>query len=560
MKKSSLAFTALCVAFAGMVGASQGRVSSLAGHVRDSNGEAMHGVRVSANDGAGKTVTVLSQFDGTFSLAGLAPGTYDLRAAHRGYVSPSQRVTMPSSADVQITLEPGPIDLADLSFGEHFKLLPESPAKARVLGCEHCHNWGFLASRNPGLGVQYWVNGIARMRRTGLSRILPHEVPLIAEYLEANFGPNSALDLKQLGPETIDENGLNIRYVTYDIPTMNAKPHTAVPDGKGNVWFTEMGGGKIGVVNVRTGKMEEFRITHHPVPRAHGITLDPSGNVWFAAQGAGTIGRFDPRTKTFTHYPLPPAKNLIDHDSSDTTREGVEWNTAPPSTTPLPGGPPTSTTTSTAETEPGHSPHTVVADADGHIWVTEGGTQHIRKFDAETEEWTEYVVRKGGGRIYSVDRDPTTGRIWWTGLGFNQVGYIEPATGKVTAFDLLTPNSAPRRLRIDAKGAAWVSLFNVGKIARIDPATRRVQEWDLPSGRDGNPYPLGIDGKGRIWTHTARHDRFHMFDPTTERFVTYQSPYKGNALRQFFLDEEGTLWGATYDRNQIIGFKLEEDR
>ena len=204
-------------------------------------------------------------------------------------------------------------------------------------------------------------------------------------------------------------------------------------------------------------------------------------------------------------------------------------------------------------------PHTIVADSDGNIWVAESGTEHIRKFHVTTEEWTEYVVREGGGRIYSIDRDPTTGRIWWTGIGFNQVGYIQPATGKVTAFDLLTPNSAPRRLRVDAKGVAWASLFNVGKIARIDPATRQVQEWDLPSGRDGNPYPLGIDGLGRIWTHTNRDDRFHMFDPKTERFVTYQSPRKGNTLRQFFLDEEGTLWGATYDRNQIIGFKLEED-
>src|SRR5262249_35089594 len=145
----------------------------------------------------------------------------------------------------------------------------------------------------------------------GLANIQPHEVQMIAEYLEANFGPNSKLPVDRLPPEPIDEKSLNIRFESFDIPTMNAKPHTAIPDGKGNVWFSEMGGSKVGVVHLATGKMEEFSVPREPFPRPHGITLDPSGNVWFAVQGQGTIGRLDAQTKALKYYKVPPAQNLV---------------------------------------------------------------------------------------------------------------------------------------------------------------------------------------------------------------------------------------------------------
>jgi streptogramin lyase len=102
-------------------------------------------------------------------------------------------------------------------------------------------------------------------------------------------------------------------------------------------------------------------------------------------------------------------------------------------------------------------------------------------------------------------------------------------------------------------------VYNVSKIARIDPTTGKVTEWDLPGPRDGRPYPSGIDAKDRFWTQTAKDDVLIMFDPKTERFTTYLMPNKGTGLRDFYVDEEGWMWTAVWGRNQVLGFRLEED-
>jgi virginiamycin B lyase len=370
----------------------------------------------------------------------------------------------------------------------------------------------------------------------GISRIKADDVPAMAEYLQANFGPDAKLPLHLLPPEPIDQRGLNIRYVSFDIPTPNAMPHTATPDGKGNVWFAEYGGKKIGVVNVKTGQMEEFRVTEHDFPGAHGLTLDGSGNVWFTEQRAGKIGRFDPRTKTFKHYPIPRAKNPVAPPAAaGAASEGAAFSGRPAA-----------------------SPHTLIADPTGHIWFT-AGADPVRKLNPETGEFTEYLIRAGGGQLYGITRDPRNGRIWYAGIGINEVGYIEPTTGKVTRFEMLSPDAGPRRLHIDSKGVAWFNLYNVSKIARADPATGKVSEWNLPGSRRGRPYPLGVDSKDRVWTQTYDDDLLYMFDPKTERITTYVMPNKGNGLRDFYEDEEGTIWAGVWGRNQVIGFKLEDE-
>lgn len=510
----------------------------VSGRVSYASGTPAVGVLIKARL-AGTTVTVLSQRDGGFTIPELKPGTYEVRAERRGFAADVQRAAVPSATPVRFTLKPAPVDVHDLSGADLERVLPEGPYKQRLLGCEICHSWTGLTSRKR-YRTDTWMFGMRTMVSKNIASIDPKDLQPIAEYLQASFGPDAKLPLERLPADPVEERGLDIKYVTFDIPTANAMPHTAVPDGSGNVWFTEFGGGKIGKVDVKSGRMEEFAITEtegvaaHPSPRPHGLTVDAAGNVWFTEPGAGRIGRFDPQTKAFTHYVVPPAKSRAKRSGASEAASEAQNLAREVST------------------------HTLIADADGNIWFTSLGGDPVRKLNAKTGEFTEYVIRAGGAGLYGITRDPANGRIWYAGLGIGEVGYIDPRTGSITRFPTPTPNSGPRRVHLDSNGTAWFNLYNVNKLARADPATGRVTEWDLPGPRNSQPYPLGLDRQGRVWTQTYKDDLLHMFDPKTERITTYTMPNKGLGLRDFYVDESGWMWASVFGRNQVIGFKLEE--
>jgi virginiamycin B lyase len=505
----------------------QGNIS-LAGQVKDEKGQALHGVLVSAKSGR-KTVTVVTKFDGRYAIGDLAPGSYDVKAVREGYSTASQKVTLPASNPVQFTLTPGSFDPTRLSWADMEKALPDHPFKKQLMDCQICHSWNGLAAQRPHR-TEDWVNGMKLMARTGWARFNDADIPKMAEYLQTNFGADAKLNMK-LPPEPVDERGLNIKYMAFDIPTYHAMPHTAVPDGKGTVWFTEYGANKIGRLNPKSGQMEEF-----PTPGAvrqspHGLTVDNKGIVWFTSQTAGEIGRFDPTTKTFKAYKIPSPTNKVQG------RQGV--------------------VTEGANMRREVATHTLIPDNKGHIWFT-AGANPLMKLNPETGEVSEYVIREGGGGLYGVTFDAKNNRVWYAGLGISEVGYVNPDTGKISHFPMLTPNAGPRRLHVDSKGVAWCNLYNVSKIARIDPSTGRVTEWDLPGGRDGLPYALGLDHKERVWTTTYRNDQLHMFDPKTEKFVSYVMPTKGNGMRDFYVDENGWVWAVAWGHNQVVAFKLDE--
>ena len=44
---------------------------------------------------------------------------------------------------------------------------------------------------------------------------------------------------------------------------------------------------------------------------------------------------------------------------------------------------------------------------------------------------------------------------------------------------MLSAKSGPRRIKIAKDGLAWVNQTNTNKLARIDPKTWKVTEWDI---------------------------------------------------------------------------------
>src|ERR1044072_7595966 len=106
MKKIVLAI-ALCVSLAGLVVAQQ-RAGSLRGQVLDELGGAIIGASVTAIDSAGVEKTVVTNNAGSYTINGLAPGKYTVRAVNAGFAifeTPDVEVAAGKAQQFDITLK-----------------------------------------------------------------------------------------------------------------------------------------------------------------------------------------------------------------------------------------------------------------------------------------------------------------------------------------------------------------------------------------------------------------------------------------------------------------------
>lgn len=85
-------------------------------------------------------------------------------------------------------------------------------------------------------------------------------------------------------------------------------------------------------------------------------------------------------------------------------------------------------------------PFGITVGPDGHVWFTEGAANQIGRIDPVTGKVTEFRVPTANARPRNITMGPD-GHVWFTEQIGRQIGKINPATGVVT--ELPTPNASP---------------------------------------------------------------------------------------------------------------------
>ncbi len=98
----------------------------------------------------------------------------------------------------------------------------------------------------------------------------------------------------------------------YKMTTRNANLRRMQADAEGNLWVTGNETGTVIKVDPRTGKISSFT----PPTQDSGpfcIDVDTKRNlIWFGEMYADKLGRYDPRSNTFTEFPLPSADPSVE--------------------------------------------------------------------------------------------------------------------------------------------------------------------------------------------------------------------------------------------------------
>jgi virginiamycin B lyase len=497
---------------------------ALTGQVSSDAEGAMEGVVVSANKaGSTVTVSVISDAQGRYRFPAdrLSAGKYTLKIRAVGYelaAAASADVTDEQTATADLKLRKTRNLVSQMSNGEWMSSLPGTEEqKSFLLNCVGCHTlerivrsthdadeWTQVMVRMSGYAPMSQPIKPQRMLDPARTRS-PEQFRKQAEYLASvNLSAVSQWEypLKTFARPT--GRATRVIVTEYALPRPTIEPHDVLVDAQGMVWYSDFGSPYISKFDPKTLKLTEYPIKEFkPNAPVGNLSLQPDkqGTLWFDTMFQGALGAIDPKTEQIKYYPLPPEYNDV----------RVQLNFAG-----------------------------IRHDVDGKVWTKSVGTQEIFRVDLATGNWDRFQPLKelpgGPYSIYQVISD-SQNNLWMAEFMRGHIGKIDAKTGKVTWFDVPTPNARARRMNIDDQDRIWVTEYRGNKVAMFDTKTEKFTEWTAPPHT--YPYRAVVDRNGEIWTGGMHTDRAVRIDSKTGQATEYLLPKEAN-IRSVFVDNSTT--------------------
>lgn len=437
----------------------------------------------------------------------------------------------------------GALDLGDTTRKKHF-----------MLQCGFCHQQGNAFLRRERTAAE-WSDAIHRMVRYG-SRLSTEDQRALPDLLERGWRKlreNPSL-LAEPAPWAASLAGVTI--TEWPIGDAMSQTHDQLLAASGLVYVADNIQDRLYEVDPKTNVVTVYKIPHRPgephggllaarlkdFPRhdstsnAHSLAESPrDGHIFITPSAQRRLVEFDPKTKAFTLH----------------------------------------------EMEGGFYPHTIRVDAKDRVWFTLALSNQIAMFDRGTGKFTLYdlparsfrermtttligpifklmgwgvplanwlpVDRQSTGvpLPYGIDITPD-GKVWFARLHTDEIGNVDPATGKVTM--IATPFKGPRRLRADAESNLWIGAFPESAIAHYEPKTGTFTRYELPVVPPGSdtPYALNVDKRrGIVWVNGNQSDALHALDIATQTWRSVPLPRRVSFTRDVEIADDGTVFTST---------------
>lgn len=290
---------------------------------------------------------------------------------------------------------------------------------------------------------------------------------------------------------------------SYFAVTNGSHPHdvAAAPGADGPVYYTAQRTGKLGILDPKSGKVEEIPLGENSAP--HGVIIGPDNAVWVTDSGLNAIVRVDPGSRSVRTWALPT--------------EAADANL-----------------------------NTLTFDQRGRVWFT-GQSGFYGRLEPATGMMKVWKAPRGVGP-YGITTTPA-GEVYYASLAGNHIAHINLATGAVTIIEPPTARQGARRIWSDSKGKLWVSYWNTGQVGRYDPATRKWREWKLPG--KAQAYAVWVDEQDKVWLTDFESNALVRFDPVSETFKSFPSDRQGARVRQL-AGRAGEVWGAESGNDRLV--------
>jgi streptogramin lyase len=539
---SSAATAAVLFQFGLAVPVQAQSTAALAGKVGSAAEPVMEGVVVSAKkDGSTITISVVSDDKGQYSFpaARLEPGHYTLSARAVGYDLDGAKaadVTAGQAATADIQLKPTRNLPSQLTNAEWMMSMPGTEAqKSFLLNCNSCHTierivrsthdadeFSQIFQRMGG----YYPGSTPRkpQRLVGDTlRAVGNSDKSAAEYLATiNLSQHDTWNYPLKTLPRLTGKSTHVIITEYDLPNSLIEPHDVMLDREGMVWYSDFGQMFLGKMDPKTGK-----VTQYPIPETKkgfpvgtlNLEFDKDDNPWVGVMYQGSIAKFDKKTEKFQTWSTPK-----------------EWDTN--------------------MDQLGHLALTGTP-VDNKVWIKNSDGGNIYRLDLtdnKFEDLGSFKDPRSGKRIgtYGLHSDQAN-NIYLLDFAAGNIVKIDAKTKLPTVYLTPTPNSRPRRGRVDAEGRLWFAEYAGNAIGMFDPKTEKISEWKVPTPWSA-PYDAEAGRNGEAWTGSMLTDRVSRLDIKSGQYTEYPLPHSTN-IRRVFIDDSkspGTLWVGNNHSASIV--------
>ena len=212
------------------------------------------------------------------------------------------------------------------------------------------------------------------------------------------------------------------------------------------------------------------------------------------------------------------------------------------------------------DTDAGQLGHLAIegTPANNKVWIKNSDGTNIYRLDLTTNKFENFGAPKDprtGKKIgtYGLHSDKDN-NVYLLDFSAGNIVKLDAKTGEPTVYLTPTPNSHPRRGRVDADGRVWFAEYLGDAIGMLDPKTGKISEWKVPTPWSA-PYDAeASDKNGEAWTGSMSTDRVSRLDTKTGEYVEYQLPRPTN-IRRVFIDDSkkpGTLWVGSNHGASIV--------
>ena len=507
---------------------------ALSGQVTSAEEGPMEGVVVSAKkDGSTISISVVTNAAGRFAfpVARLEPGHYTLSARAAGYEldgAMAADVASRQEAKAEIKLKKTKNLSAHLTNAEWLISIPGTDEQKRfLLNCTTCHTLERIMRSTHDADEFMQVFHRMSLYYPGSTPLKPQRLAGTASR-DVERGGNGRKTAEWLASVNLSEEpawtyplktqprltgkSTHVIITEYDLPNPLIQPHDVVLDREGNVWYSDFGQMFLGKMDPKTGK-----VTQYPIPVVKpgwpegtlDLEFDTDDNPWIGVMYQSAIAKFDRKTEKFQLWSTPK-----------------EW-----------------------DTDAGQLGHIAIegTPADNKVWIKNSDGGNIYRLDLisnKMENLGSFKDPQTGKRIgtYGIDSDAQN-NAYLLDFSAGNIVRIDAKTKNATVYPTPTPDSRPRRGRVDREGRLWFAEYQGNAIGMFDPKTEHITEWKVPTPWSA-PYDAVADRNGEAWTGSMLTDRVARLDIKSGEYTEYMLPRPTN-IRRVYVDDSknpGTLW------------------